>query len=123
MQYSDDWIIWLLYKGGVGVKAEESWETWWDEEQVHIRTLRGRIFETILSLRFLIFQYGIVYKLYATGKSTNLSVYGLSWLILVAIILIFKVFTFSKKDICEFSVNGAIYSGRYIYSSSNGSIR
>lgn len=97
VQDFDDWTTWLLYKGGIGVKAEESWETWWDEEQVHIRTLRGRIFETILSLRFFIFQYGIVYKLHASGKSTNLSVYGISWLILVANILIFKVFTFSKK--------------------------
>lgn len=104
VQDFDDWTTWLLYKGGVGVKAEESWETWWDEEQVHIRTLRGRIFETILSLRFLIFQYGIVYKLHATGKSTNLSVYGLSWLILVAIILIFKVFTFSKKISVNFQL-------------------
>jgi hypothetical protein len=30
----DDWTSWLLYKGGVGVKGENSWESWWDEEQV-----------------------------------------------------------------------------------------
>ena len=30
----DDWINWLLYKGGVGVKGDNSWESWWDEEQV-----------------------------------------------------------------------------------------
>jgi hypothetical protein len=30
----DDWTNWLLYKGGVGVKGENSWESWWDEEQV-----------------------------------------------------------------------------------------
>ena len=29
----NDWTNWLLYKGGVGVKGEESWERWWDEEQ------------------------------------------------------------------------------------------
>ncbi|KAH0461335.1 hypothetical protein IEQ34_008910 [Dendrobium chrysotoxum] len=29
----DDWTSWLLYKGGVGVKGEHSWESWWDEEQ------------------------------------------------------------------------------------------
>lgn len=45
-----------------------------------------------------------MYKLHATGKSTNLSVYGLSWLILVAIILIFKVFTFSKKISVNFQL-------------------
>ncbi|KAK1286687.1 Callose synthase 10 [Acorus calamus] len=30
----DDWTSWLLYKGGVGMKGENSWESWWDEEQV-----------------------------------------------------------------------------------------
>ncbi|CAA6653832.1 unnamed protein product [Spirodela intermedia] len=72
----DDWASWLLYKGGVGVKGENSWESWWDEEQMHIQTLRGRILETILSLRFFIFQYGIVYKLNLTGSSTSLAEIG-----------------------------------------------
>ncbi|KAK1325223.1 Callose synthase 9 [Acorus calamus] len=27
-----DWTNWLLYRGGIGVKGEESWEAWWDEE-------------------------------------------------------------------------------------------
>jgi callose synthase len=70
----DDWTSWLMYKGGVGVKGESSWESWWDEEQAHIQTLRGRILETILSLRFLIFQYGIVYKLHLAGHDTSLAV-------------------------------------------------
>ncbi|XP_031403212.1 callose synthase 10 isoform X2 [Punica granatum] len=74
----DDWTSWLLYKGGVGVKGDNSWESWWDEEQVHIHTLRGRILETILSLRFFIFQYGIVYKLHLTGSNTSLAVYTFS---------------------------------------------
>ena len=30
----EDWTNWLLYKGGVGVKGDNSWESWWDEEQV-----------------------------------------------------------------------------------------
>jgi callose synthase len=30
----DDWTNWLLYKGGVGVKGDNSWESWWEEEQV-----------------------------------------------------------------------------------------
>lgn len=42
--------------------------------QMHIQTIRGRILETILSLRFLMFQYGIVYKLHLTGKDTSLTV-------------------------------------------------
>jgi callose synthase len=46
--------------------------------QVHIKTFRGRILETILSLRFLIFQYGIVYKLNITEHNTSLVVSELS---------------------------------------------
>ncbi|KAL4584830.1 hypothetical protein LXL04_009440 [Taraxacum kok-saghyz] len=93
----DDWTNWLMYKGGVGVKGENSWESWWDEEQAHIQTLRGRILETLLSLRFFIFQYGIIYKLHLTGDNTSFSLYGFSWVALLGIVLIFKIFTFSSK--------------------------
>lgn len=93
----DDWTSWLLYKGGVGVKGDNSWESWWEEEQAHIQTLRGRILETILSLRFIIFQYGIVYKLHLTQKDTSLAIYGFSWVVLVGIVMIFKLFSFSPK--------------------------
>ncbi|KAK4362562.1 hypothetical protein RND71_017803 [Anisodus tanguticus] len=74
----DDWTNWLLYKGGVGVKGDDSWESWWDEEQMHIQTLRGRILETVLSLRFFLFQYGIVYKLHLTGRDTSLAIFTFS---------------------------------------------
>ncbi|XP_057479619.1 callose synthase 10 [Actinidia eriantha] len=100
----DDWTSWLLYKGGVGVKGENSWESWWDEEQMHIQTLRGRILETILSLRFLIFQYGIVYKLHLTGNDTSVAIYGFSWIVLVGIVMIFKIFTFSPKKSTNFKL-------------------
>ncbi|XP_020112888.1 callose synthase 10 [Ananas comosus] len=95
----DNWTSWLFYKGGVGVKGEQSWESWWDEEQAHIHTWRGRILETILSLRFLIFQYGIVYKLHLTGHNTSLGLYGFSWIVLLVIVLVFKVFTFTPGKI------------------------
>ncbi|KAK9090225.1 hypothetical protein Sjap_023402 [Stephania japonica] len=100
----DDWMGWLLYKGGVGVKGENSWEAWWDEEQMHIHTWRGRILETILSLRFFIFQYGIVYKLHLTGQNTSLALYGFSWAVLVGIVMIFKIFTFSPKKSADFQL-------------------
>lgn len=100
----DDWISWLLYKGGVGVKGDNSWESWWDEEQIHIQTLRGRILETILSLRFLIFQYGIVYKLHLTGNDTSIVIYGFSWAVLVGIVMIFKIFTFSSRKSTNFQL-------------------
>ncbi|CAM8912641.1 unnamed protein product [Rhodiola kirilowii] len=100
----DDWTGWLLYKGGVGVKGDNSWESWWEEEQMHIQTLRGRILETILSLRFLLFQYGIVYKLHLTGKNTSISIYGFSWVVLLVIVAIFKAFTFNPKTSTRFQL-------------------
>ncbi|KAL3374430.1 hypothetical protein AABB24_006090 [Solanum stoloniferum] len=100
----DDWTNWLMYKGGVGVKGDDSWESWWDEEQIHIQTLRGRILETILSLRFFLFQYGIVYKLQLTGTDTSLAMYGFSWIVLVGVVMIFKIFTFSPKKSTNFQL-------------------
>lgn len=34
-----DWTNWLLYRGGIGVKGEESWEAWWEEELVMLLIL------------------------------------------------------------------------------------
>ncbi|MED6226100.1 Callose synthase 9, partial [Stylosanthes scabra] len=99
-----DWTNWLLYRGGIGVKGEESWEAWWDEELAHIRSFGSRVAETILSLRFFIFQYGIVYKLHVQGSDTSLRVYGLSWVVLAVLILLFKVFTFSQKISVNFQL-------------------
>ncbi|KAK4482394.1 hypothetical protein RD792_009549 [Penstemon davidsonii] len=99
-----DWTNWLLYRGGIGVKGEESWEAWWDEELSHIRNFSGRVMETILSLRFFIFQYGIVYKLDVQGTNTSLSVYGFSWVVFAVLIVLFKVFTFSQKISVNFQL-------------------
>uniref|UniRef100_A0A803P8P0 1,3-beta-glucan synthase n=2 Tax=Cannabis sativa TaxID=3483 RepID=A0A803P8P0_CANSA len=100
----DDWTSWLLYKGGVGVKGDDSWESWWEEELAHIQTLRGRILETILSLRFFMFQYGIVYKLHLTAKERSLAIYGFSWVVLLVIVMVFKVFTYSPKKSANFQL-------------------
>ncbi|WJX21768.1 Callose synthase 9 [Trifolium repens] len=99
-----DWTNWLLYRGGIGVKGEESWEAWWEEELAHIRSFGSRIAETILSLRFFIFQYGIVYKLDVKGTDTSLTVYGFSWVVLAVLIILFKVFTFSQKISVNFQL-------------------
>lgn len=99
-----DWTNWLLYRGGIGVKGEESWEAWWDEELAHIRTVRGRILETILSLRFFVFQYGVVYKLNAADRNTSLAVYWLSWSVLAVLFFLFQVFTFSQKASVNFQL-------------------
>lgn len=99
-----DWTNWLLYRGGIGVKGEESWEAWWEEELSHIRTFGGRVMETILSLRFFIFQYGVVYKLNVQGNDTSLTVYGFSWIVLAVLLILFKVFTFSQKISVNFQL-------------------
>ncbi|XP_058774433.1 callose synthase 9-like [Vicia villosa] len=99
-----DWTNWLLYRGGIGVKGEESWEAWWEEELAHIRSFGSRIAETILSLRFFIFQYGIVYKLDVKGMDTSLTIYGFSWVVLAVLIVLFKVFTFSQKVSVNFQL-------------------
>mgnify|MGYP002775697492 FL=1 len=61
----DDWNKWVSNRGGIGVPSDKSWESWWDEEQTHLRTsgLRGQIIEILLSTRFLLYQYGLVYHL------------------------------------------------------------
>ncbi|KAL9661420.1 hypothetical protein QQ045_026244 [Rhodiola kirilowii] len=99
-----DWTNWLLYRGGIGVKGEESWEAWWEEELAHIRTFSGRVVETILSLRFFVFQFGIVYKLDIQGDNTSLTVYGLSWAVLAGLIVLFKVFTVGQKFTVNFQL-------------------
>uniref|UniRef100_A0A1D1Z005 1,3-beta-glucan synthase n=1 Tax=Anthurium amnicola TaxID=1678845 RepID=A0A1D1Z005_9ARAE len=99
-----EWTNWLLYRGGIGVDGKESWEAWWDEELAHIHTLRGRILETVLSLRFFIFQYGVVYKLHVTGTDTSLTVYGLSWVVLAVLFILFQVFAFSQKASVNFQL-------------------
>jgi hypothetical protein len=57
----EDWTSWLLYKGGVGVKGDNSWESWWEEEQVvlkflYVRSMYLNVFILVLcTFHFLIF--------------------------------------------------------------------
>ncbi|KVI09417.1 1,3-beta-glucan synthase subunit FKS1-like, domain-1 [Cynara cardunculus var. scolymus] len=63
-----DWNKWISNQGGIGVPPEKSWESWWEEEQEHLRYSgkRGVIVEILLALRFFIYQYGLVYHLSMT---------------------------------------------------------
>ncbi|GJN30108.1 hypothetical protein PR202_gb18388 [Eleusine coracana subsp. coracana] len=131
-----DWTNWLFYRGGIGVKGEESWEAWWEEElvmengvhtlqpsrysrksimlktihfqlhpfQAHIYTTRGRILETILSLRFVIFQYGIVYHMNASNSDTSLLVYWISWAVLGGLLFLLLVFGLNPKAMVHFQL-------------------
>ncbi|KAG0472359.1 hypothetical protein HPP92_016905 [Vanilla planifolia] len=95
----DDWTKWIGSRGGIGVPANKSWESWWDEEQEHLNStgMIGCLWEIILSLRFFVFQYGIVYHLHVSNNNKSLIVYGLSWLVIVAVILILKVVSMGRK--------------------------
>ncbi|KAK3148556.1 hypothetical protein QOZ80_3BG0296530 [Eleusine coracana subsp. coracana] len=99
-----DWTNWLFYRGGIGVKGEESWEAWWEEELAHIYTTRGRILETILSLRFVIFQYGIVYHMNASNSDTSLLVYWISWAVLGGLLFLLLVFGLNPKAMVHFQL-------------------
>ncbi|KAJ6775207.1 CALLOSE SYNTHASE 5 [Salix purpurea] len=100
----DDWSKWISSQGGIGVPANKSWESWWDEEQEHLKHtgFLGRFWEIFLSLRFFIYQYGIVYQLKAVkestpGRSRSAIVYGLSWLVIVAMMIILKIVSMGRK--------------------------
>ncbi|XP_062148060.1 callose synthase 5 isoform X3 [Alnus glutinosa] len=95
----DDWAKWISSRGGIGVPANKSWESWWDEEQEHMQYtgLLGRFWEIILSLRFFLYQYGIVYHLHAVKEERSIIVYGLSWLVIVAVMIILKIVSMGRK--------------------------
>ncbi|KAF7151972.1 hypothetical protein RHSIM_Rhsim02G0129600 [Rhododendron simsii] len=94
----DGFMNWIWYRG-VLVKADESWETWWYEEQDHLRTtgLWGKLLEITLDLRFFFFQYGIVYRLQIVGGKTSIGVYLLSWIYLVVVVAIYVVITYASE--------------------------
>ncbi|KAF8404369.1 hypothetical protein HHK36_009252 [Tetracentron sinense] len=120
----DDWTKWISKGGGIGVPANKSWESWWEEEQEHLQFtgFLGRFWEIILALRFFIFQYGIVYHLHVANGNKGIinltlfhpqdtpaaglsiqspprqgEVYGLSWLVIVAVMTILKIVSMGRK--------------------------
>lgn len=71
-----DWKRWMGNRGGIGIPANKSWESWWDEENEHLKfsNVRGKILEILLACRFFIYQYGIVYQLNIARRSKNILV-------------------------------------------------
>ncbi|XP_068657012.1 callose synthase 12-like isoform X1 [Aristolochia californica] len=94
----DDFMNWIWYSGGIFTKSDQSWETWWYEEQDHLRTtgLWGKLLEIILDLRFFFFQYGIVYQLGIAGESTSIAVYLLSWIYVVVALGIYVLISHAR---------------------------
>ncbi|OAP10877.1 hypothetical protein AXX17_AT2G04260 [Arabidopsis thaliana] len=94
-----DWNKWINNIGGIGVPAEKSWESWWEEEQEHLRYSgkRGIVVEILLALRFFIYQYGLVYHLTITEKTKNFLVYGVSWLVIFLILFVMKTVSVGRR--------------------------
>ncbi|KAI9398697.1 hypothetical protein POPTR_003G214200v4 [Populus trichocarpa] len=101
-----DWNKWISNRGGIGVPPEKSWESWWEEEQEHLRHSgkRGIVAEILLSLRFFIYQYGLVYHLTITKKMKDRSflIYGISWLVILLILFVMKTVSVGRR---KFSAN------------------
>ncbi|KAF6142022.1 hypothetical protein GIB67_037990 [Kingdonia uniflora] len=94
----DEFMNWIWYRGGVFTKADQSWETWWYEEQDHLRTtgLWGKLLEIIIDLRFFFFQYGIVYQLSIASGSTSIAVYLLSWIYVVVAVTFYVIIAYAR---------------------------
>ncbi|KAK8672717.1 hypothetical protein V6N13_111081 [Hibiscus sabdariffa] len=94
-----DWKRWMGNRGGIGIQPNKSWESWWDEEQEHLKftNIRGRLLEIILAFRFFVYQYGIVYHLDIAHHIKNISVYGLSWLVMLTALLVLKMVSMGRR--------------------------
>uniref|UniRef100_A0A453J6V0 Uncharacterized protein n=1 Tax=Aegilops tauschii subsp. strangulata TaxID=200361 RepID=A0A453J6V0_AEGTS len=58
----------------------------------------------ILSLRFFIFQYGVVYHMHAAKESTTLSVYWVSWAVLGGLFVLLMVLSLNPKAMVHFQL-------------------
>ncbi|KAL6137186.1 hypothetical protein ACLB2K_062480 [Fragaria x ananassa] len=94
-----DWKRWMGNRGGIGISPDKSWESWWDEEQEHLKhtIIRGRILEIMLAFRFFFYQYGIVYHLDIAHFSKSLLIYGLSWVVMVTVLLVLKMVSMGRR--------------------------
>lgn len=94
----DDFITWIWYGSGVSTRAERSWETWWYEEQEHLKItgLWGKLLEIIIDLRFFFFQYGIVYHLHISADRTSIGVYLLSWIYFFTVVGICVIIAYAR---------------------------
>ncbi|KAL3380823.1 hypothetical protein AABB24_001141 [Solanum stoloniferum] len=94
-----DWNKWINNRGGIGVSPEKSWESWWEKEHEHLyhSGIRGTVVEILLSLRFFIYQYGLVYHLTILNNETSILVYGVSWIVIFGILAVMKVVSVGRK--------------------------
>ncbi|VFQ62052.1 unnamed protein product [Cuscuta campestris] len=91
-----DWNKWIQQQGGIGIQQDKSWQSWWYNEQSHSGLL-SRLIEIFLSLRFFIYQYGLVYHLDISGKNKDLIVYLLSWVVFLLIFVMVKAVRLGRR--------------------------
>lgn len=94
----DQFMDWIWFRGSMFATSDDSWETWWEEEQAHLRKTNvwGKLMEIILDLRFFLFQYGIVYRLHIAGGSTKIFVYVISWSYVLIALGIFMLVGYAR---------------------------
>ncbi|XP_060187946.1 putative callose synthase 8 isoform X2 [Lycium barbarum] len=94
-----DWNKWINQQGGIGIQQDKSWQSWWNDEQAHLRHagLFSRLIEILLSLRFFLYQYGLVYHLDISGGQKSFVVYVLSWVFIAFIFLLVKVLNIGRR--------------------------
>ncbi|KAJ4842397.1 putative callose synthase 8 [Turnera subulata] len=99
-----DWNKWIRQPGGIGIQQDKSWQSWWNDEQAHLcgSGLGARLLEILLSVRFFMYQYGLVYHLDISQHSNNVLVYVLSWVVIFAVFLLVKAVNIGRK---QFSAN------------------
>ncbi|KAK6229181.1 hypothetical protein SCA6_018132 [Theobroma cacao] len=93
------WNKWIKEQGGIGIQQDKSWQSWWNDEQAHLRRsgYGARLFEVLLSLRFFLYQYGLVYHLDISQQSKNFLVYVLSWVVILAVFLTVKAVNIGRQ--------------------------
>ncbi|XP_039040472.1 putative callose synthase 8 isoform X1 [Hibiscus syriacus] len=93
------WNKWIKEQGGIGIRQDKSWQSWWNDEQAHLRRsgYGARLFEILLSIRFFLYQYGLVYHLDISQQSKNFLVYVLSWVVILAVFLTVKAVNIGKQ--------------------------
>ncbi|MED6147900.1 Callose synthase 3 [Stylosanthes scabra] len=113
-----DWNLWIRNYGSIGIPPEKSWESWWEKEQRHLRYsgLWGILVDILLSLRFFIYQYGLVYHLNITRRGSNIFlIYGISWLVIFVIVFVMKIVSAWRSKLSATSqslirvINGLIF--------------
>ncbi|KAM0068509.1 putative 1,3-beta-glucan synthase [Helianthus debilis subsp. tardiflorus] len=111
-----DWNKWISNQGGIGIPSEKSWETWWEEEQEHLRFSGkcGVLLEMLLALRFLIYHFGLVYHLDMTKHDISFLVYSIS----VGIFVVVKALWFVRQSFGQkFQVLFGLIKGVIIFAS------